>query len=315
MNVTETISFLPETPETVLKIIGAILVLIIAIGMGKALTIYLQRSLKDKVDKGHLDIILKVGYYGLITLVIVVFILPLTGIESSGLLVTGGVFGIVIGFASQSIVGNLISGFFIIVERPIKIGDQINIANNIGFVEDINIFSTIIRTYDGLYMRIPNQTVFTANITNYVANVTRRFEYVVGIRYSDDAEEAIRIIREIIDNEPFALKDPSPGLFVDTLGDNAVNIIVRIWAPITEWFEMKTRLLWVIKKTLEENGIEIAFPQRTVWFAGELQTRKVTDTQTELLPEAPSRYPPAERTDLTEEIHGLPEMQEGTKEG
>jgi small-conductance mechanosensitive channel len=209
------------------------------------------------------------------------------------------VLGIVIGFASQSIVGNLISGFFLVVERPIKIGDQINIDNNTGFVEDINAFSTIIRTFDGLYMRIPNQTVFTSNITNYVANVTRRFEYVVGIRYSDDADEAIRIIREIIDNEPFALKNPSASIFVDSLGDNSVNIIVRIWAPISEWFEMKTRLLWVIKKTLEEHGIEIPFPQRTVWLSGEGQTGKLPGKENNYLPEA--------------ENSDLPALQEGTR--
>jgi small-conductance mechanosensitive channel len=309
MNVTEMISSLQAVPGVVFSTVGAVLVLIIAIVIGKGLTIYLQRSLKDKIDKGHLDILLKVGYYGIITLAIVVFIFPLTGIESSGLLVTGGVLGIVIGFASQSIVGNLISGFFLMVERPIKIGDQINIANNVGFVEDINVFSTIIRTFDGLYMRIPNQTVFTSNITNYVANITRRFEYVVGIRYSDDAEEAIRIIREIIDNEPFALKNPPAGVFVDTLGDNSVNIIVRIWAPITEWFEMKTRLLWVIKKTLQENGIEVPFPQRTVWFPGELQTRKLPAKAMDEFPEAEKGYP------LVEETQGLPELHEGTTEG
>jgi small-conductance mechanosensitive channel len=300
MNVTAYISSLPAIPGIVFSTVGAVIILIIAILLGKGLTIYLQRSLKDKIDKGHLDIILKAGYYGLITLAIVAFIFPLIGIDRSGLLVTGGVLGIVIGFASQSIVGNLISGFFLVVERPIKIGDQINIDNNTGFVEDINIFSTIIRTYDGLYMRIPNQTVFTSNITNYVANVARRFEYTVGIRYSDDAGEAIRIIREIIDNEPFALVNPSPSIFVDTLGDNSVNIIVRIWAPITDWFEMKTRLLWVIKKTLEKHGMEIPFPQRTLWFPAELKAGKLSGKGNSYLPEAESNDLPALQEDKKE---------------
>ena len=187
----------------------------------------------------------------------------------------GGVAGIVIGFASQSIMGNFISGVFLMIERPIKIGDQVNIDNKLGYVEDIKIISTIIRTYDGLYIRLPNETVFTTSITNYVANLTRRFEYVVGIRYEDDADKAIRIIKGLIDDQPYALVNPSPYVFVDNLGDNAVNIIVRVWAPATEWFDMKTKLLWIIKKTLEENGIEIAFPQRTIWFASGLDTRRI----------------------------------------
>ena len=117
--------------------------------------------------------------------------------------------------------------------------------------------------------------VFTGVITNYVANVARRFEYVVGIRYSDDADQAIEIIKDLIKEEPFALKKPSSQVFVDNLGDNAVNILVRIWAPATEWYDLKMKLLWTIKKTLEVNGIEIAFPQRTVWFANELRKQEV----------------------------------------
>ena len=112
-------------------------------------------------------------------------------------------------------------------------------------------------------------------ITNYVANTARRFEYVVGIRYSDDADEAIEIIKDLIEEHPIALKNPSATVFVDNLGDNAVNIIVRIWAPPIEWYDLKMEMLWKIKKGLEENGIEIAFPQRTVWLANELRKHEV----------------------------------------
>ncbi|MDK2830519.1 MAG: hypothetical protein PWQ51_834 [Methanolobus sp.] len=271
-------SYMPVLSDPLLQVVTVIVILFFTIVIAKGITIYLQRSLKDKMDKEHLNILVKSIYYGAIVLSIVGVIFPLLNIDTSGLLVAGGVVGIVIGFASQSIVGNFISGVFLMIERPIKIGDQVNIDNKLGYVEDIKIISTIIRTYDGLYIRLPNEMVFTTSITNYVANLTRRFEYIVGIRYSDDADEAIKIIRDIIDREPFALVNPGPSIFVDTLGDNAVNIIVRIWAPATHWYDMKMKLLWVIKKTLEENGIEIAFPQRTVWFASELETRKMNSS-------------------------------------
>lgn len=267
--------YIPPVSDPFLQVITVIVILFFAIVIGKAITIYLQRTLKDKMDKEHLNILLKIIYYGIIVVSIVGFIFPLLDIDTSGLLVAGGVVGIVIGFASQSIMGNFISGIFLMIERPIKIGDQVNIDNKLGYVEDIKIISTIIRTFDGLYVRLPNETVFTTSITNYVANLTRRFEYVVGIRYNDDADEAIKIIKDLIDQEPYALVHPSPGVFVDTLGDNAVNISVRIWAPATEWYDLRTKLLWIIKKTLEENGIEIAFPQRTVWFASDLNTRNI----------------------------------------
>jgi small-conductance mechanosensitive channel len=259
---------------TVMDIIVVISILIIAVLVSKIVTNTLRRSLKDKLSKEHLEVVNKVAHYT-ITIIAVVSVLPIIGIQTSGLLVAGGIVGLVIGFASQSIVGNLISGLFLMIERPITIGDQVNIDGISGFVEDINIMSTIVRTYDGLYVRMPNQKVFTTNITNYVGNVARRFEYVIGIRYSDDADRAVAIIKALIEEHPFALKNPAPVVFVDNLGDNAVNIIVRIWSPSTEWFGVKMEMLWKIKKTLEDNGIEIPFPQRTVWFASELKSEQI----------------------------------------
>lgn len=157
------------------------------------------------------------------------------------------------------------------VERPIRIGNTVNIGDITGIVEDIRIISTTLRTFDGFQVRIPNEKVFTANISNYVTNVVRRFEYDVGIRYSDDADKAITIIKELINFEPFALKNPEPLVWVSKLGDNAVNVNVKIWAPVSEWWALRTSMLWRIKKALEQQGIEIAFPQRVVWFGDQRQ--------------------------------------------
>ncbi len=256
---------------TVLNLIVAITIIITAIIIDKLLTLHLKKSLKEKIDKAHLEVIVKIVYYVIIVIAVLI-VLSILGVQPSGLMVAGGIVGIVIGFASQSIVGNLISGVFLIIERPIKIGNAVNIDGTIGFVEDIRIVSTTIRTYDGIYVRIPNEKVFTTNITNYFAHAARRFEYVVGIRYSDDADKAIKIIKDLIEAEPFALKLPQPQVFVHNLGDNSVNIVVRPWAPSTYWYNLKMTLLWKIKKTLEKNGIEIAFPQRTLWFANELKS-------------------------------------------
>ncbi|AIG98557.1 mechanosensitive ion channel family protein [Archaeoglobus fulgidus] len=255
---------------TVYDIIVVIVVMALATIIAKLITTNLRRALIDKMKRDQLELMLKVIYFGII-IVAFIAVLPALGLDLSGLLVAGGITGIVLGFASQSVVANLVSGIFLISEKPIKIGDQVNIDGVAGFVEDVNILSTIIRTYDGLYVRIPNEKVFTSNITNYVAHIARRFEYVVGIRYSDDAEKAIEIIKRIIEEHPFALKNPEPVVFVDNLGDSSVNIVVRIWAPSTEWYNVKMELLWKIKTELEKNGIEIPFPQRVVWFANELR--------------------------------------------
>jgi len=263
---------------TIFDLLVVVGIIVIAVIIAKAITIYLRRALKDKASKDRLQTIGKAIYY-IIIVIAVLAVLPILGVKLSGLLVAGGIAGIVIGFASQSIIGNLISGFFLMIERPIKIGDGVNIDGIAGTVEDVRIISTIVKTWDGLYVRIPNEKVFTTSITNYVANVARRFEYVIGIRYSDDADKAIEIIKNLIEEHPFALKNPGPQVFVDNLGDNSVNIAVRIWGPSTVWYGIKTELLWKIKKALEKEGIEIPFPQRVLWFANELRRREIKNTE------------------------------------
>ncbi|KPL19601.1 MAG: mechanosensitive ion channel protein MscS [candidate division Zixibacteria bacterium SM23_81] len=262
---------------TTLDLLSVILIFLVAVILAKGLTIYLRRSLKEKVSKDKLQIISKAIYYGILGIAVLASF-PILGINPSGLLVAGGIFGIIIGFASQSIVGNLISGVFLMMERPIKIGNSVRIGEYSGMVEDIRVISTSLRTWDGIYVRIPNEKVFTDSIINYVAHVARRFGYMVGIRYSDDADKAISIIKNLIEDHPMALKNPPPQVFVDNLGDNAVNIVVRMWTPAKEWYGLKMEMLWKIKKALEKEGIEIAFPQRTVWFANEPDTREAADS-------------------------------------
>lgn len=265
MDILNTIIYGEVTVGGILLFTAIMTVTVIA---SKLITLTMKRALIDKVRKAQLDVVLKTVYYGIITMVFLGST-PLIGINLSGLLLAGGIAGIVIGFAVQNIVANLVSGIFLAIERPVKIGDAISVAGVTGVVEDTNIFSTIVRTFDGLFVRIPNANVFTSSITNYTAHIARRFEYVIGIRYSDDAERAIDVIKKIIEEHPLVLKKPEPQVFVDSLGDSSVNIVVRMWAPTQEWFSVKMELLWRIKTELERNGIQIPFPQRVVWFANE----------------------------------------------
>lgn len=241
-----------------------LLVLSLTILVSKIITLYLRRYLKDKVSKDVSETLLKFVYYFSI-IVVFIAILPLIGLDPSGLLLAGSITGIILGFASQNIIGNLISGIFLLIEKPIKIGDQIKIDTISGFVTDIRIISTLIRTYDGLLIRIPNQNVFTSNITNSVSYPVKRFDINFRIRYSDDANYAILIVKDLISKEPFALLSPAPSVTVVELGESSVNLVARIWAPTTEWSPLNSNLIWAIKKALEESAIEIPFPQRVVY--------------------------------------------------
>jgi small-conductance mechanosensitive channel len=240
-----------------------------ALILAKILAIYMKRSFSDRISKPELDKLIRVIQV-IIILIAIYFGFPRIEVNLSEIILIGGTASLVIAFASQKLVSNFGSGLFLLLERPVKIGDNISIGDVSGNVEEIRILSTIIRTYEGIYIRVPNEKVFTSDITNYVANAARRFEYVIGIGYRDDAEKAIGIIRDLLEKHPYVLKHPSPSLFVSDLADSSVNITIYIWAPSATWWSVKTEMLWKIKAALEENGIEIPFPQRVISFAGEI---------------------------------------------
>jgi len=251
---------------TVYEMMEFLVIIIVAFILARVLRANIRRHMKERVPQNTLSNMEKLAYYGIISLGIIIA-LSTIGFSLSGLLVAGGILGIVIGFASQTVVSNLISGLFLIIEKPIKIGDGVDIDGVAGIVEDVRILSTTIRTYAGIYVRIPNDKVFSSNIQNYVVHGARRFEYSVGIRYRDDADKALEIIKGLLETHPLILREPASAVFVYKLGDSSVDIKVKIWAPSTHWYSVYTEMLWKIKLALEENGIQIPFPQRVVWMA------------------------------------------------
>lgn len=252
---------------TVLDLIVFAVSVVIVVIVARIIAVYLKRALSDRMERGELDKLVKVVQVAIILLG-VWFALPSFDIDVGQLLVVGGTVGLIVAFASQKIVSNLGSGIFLLIERPIKIGDTIQIGETSGTVNQIRILSTIVKTYEGIYVRIPNEEVFTSEITNYVANPARRFEYLVSIGYGDDAGKAVRVIRKLLEDHPFVLKNPAPSVFVSELGDSGVELTVYIWAPSRVWWSVRTELLQKIKEALNREGIEIPFPQRVVTLAG-----------------------------------------------
>jgi small-conductance mechanosensitive channel len=211
----------------------------------------------------------KIIYFGIIAISFFIFT-SVQGLDFSGLLVAGGIFAVVIGFATQSVVSNLISGIFLMIEKPAKHGDTIQIPDMgiSGTLLDIATFSSRIRKFDGTVIRIPNEKFFTSNIRSLTDSTVRRAEAMVGIAYKDDIENAISVIQnEIQLSMPFVLRIPEPEFRVEELGDSSVNIQVLVWHPRDDWSQAQPILLTVIKRALEKSGIEIPFPQRVVWEA------------------------------------------------
>ncbi|ANF22727.1 mechanosensitive ion channel family protein [Thermococcus piezophilus] len=221
----------------------------------------------------------KIFYYTFIT---VAFFLSLNfaGVSTqlSALLAAAGITGIVLGFSAQTVVSNFISGLFMYFDKPLNIGDPVKIGELGGVVEDIRILSTRIRAWDGTLIRIPNEKLFNSNIINLQGYPARRVDVRIGIAYSADIEKAIEVIRETLDKMPLVLAEPEPLIFVEDLGDNAVILSIRAWAPSEKWFNVKTELISKVKKALDEAGIEIPFPQRVNWFAEPLRIKLEKET-------------------------------------
>ncbi len=225
------------------------------------------RSLLRNMPRDVASIVEKLIYYGIIALG-TLSALSIAGVETTGLVVAGSIFGVALGFASQTVVSNFLSGIFLYIDKPFKPGDPVEIEGVSGIVMDVTVFSTRIRTWDGIHTRLPNSKVFEATIRNFVANVARRVEYRVGIAYDADIGKAVEVIRRVLDEHPLVLEEPEPQVFVEDLGDSAVILNVRFWAPSSHWFQAKAELLRRIKEALDEAGIEIPFPQRVVWLRG-----------------------------------------------
>lgn len=191
------------------------------------------------------------------------------GVDFTGALLGAGIFGIIIGFATQSLVANLISGLFMQIDRPMKIGDPVEITDMdiSGVITEVTALSTRLRKFDGTYVRLPNEKVFTSQIRNFSKNIARRVEFQVGISYKTDIAAATEVIRKSLYDTPMVLMEPEPNIFVDALAESSVNINIWAWVPWQHYFLMRMQLVEQVKKELDRVDIELPFPQRVIWFA------------------------------------------------
>ena len=209
----------------------------------------------------------KMIYFGIIIISFLVFT-STTGIDFSGLLVAGGILGIVIGFATQSVVSNLISGIFLLIEKPAKQGDSIELpeSNISGSFVDVGTFSSRIRKFDGTIMRVPNEKFFNSNIRVLTDSPVRRHEAVIGIAYKEDIDAALEVLKKtIMSRMPYVLHEPAPEFRIDQLADSSINIMVLVWHPKQDWGKVAPIMLKIAKNALDDAGIEIPFPQRVIW--------------------------------------------------
>lgn len=281
-----------------LTIILTIVIIVAGFAIARLVRVITTKYIGTKLPPDTRRTLGKTVYYVIIAIALL-SALGVSGVDLSGIVLAGGIAGIVIGFATQSLFSNLISGIFLQIDKPMKIGDPVLITGKLpdvaGVVVEITTLSSRLRMFDGTYVRLPNSDVFLSEIRNYSNAAARRVEISVGIAYKEDVAKVIGVIRKSLKETPLVLVEPDPDVYVDSLGDSAVSINVWCWVPFTVWFDMRKQIIQQIKRELDSNGIEMPFPQRVVYLAKQGRRRKAGS------PDAPAEI--REGLDIDEYVH------------
>ncbi|HET7306294.1 MAG TPA: mechanosensitive ion channel domain-containing protein [Gammaproteobacteria bacterium] len=241
-------------------------IVILAIGW------WLAKRLRDlserKMVKRHVDAALA-GFlativYVVLLVVVVITALTRVGVSPASLLTLVGAAGLAIGLAFRSSASDFISGVLLMVQRPFKAGDYVEVAGTGGTVETVKIFRTTLRTAANQVISVPNSLIYEQNIVNYSARTTRRLELVVNIRYGDDIDLAKATLRKLAESESRVLPDPEPVIWVDAVDGSSIRLLLRVWFKTDEFWNARTDMHEALKREFDRAGLRMPPPQQDV---------------------------------------------------
>jgi small conductance mechanosensitive channel len=245
-----------------LKLIAAIVVFFVGKWLARKISNLLKRGLqKAETDPTLIGFVGNIAYFGLLTMVVIAAVGQL-GVQTTSFIAVLGAAGLAIGLALQGSLANFAAGVLMIIFRPFKAGDYIEAAGTAGSVEEVQLFTTTLKTPDNKIVIIPNAQVTAGTITNYSARDTRRLDLVFGVGYGDDLDKVKRVIWEVLNEESRLLKDPEPVVAVLNLGESSVDFAVRPWVNSADYWGVYFDLQEKMKKRFDQEGISIPFPQR-----------------------------------------------------
>ncbi len=228
------------------------------------LVYFLRGRIRNMVTKKHNEhygmLAAKIIHYVLMVLVIVIFLTEL-GLSLTPLLGAAGVLGVAIGFASQTSVSNIISGFFLIAERPFSIGDVIEVGGTTGVVLSIDTLSAKLRTFDNRFVRIPNETLVKSEVINLTKFPIRRVDINVSVAYKEDLKRVREILMDIAESNPLALQEPAPLINFSQFGPSSVDLFFLVWTNKENFIKLRNELNEEVKNRFDAVGVEIPFPQ------------------------------------------------------
>ncbi len=257
------------TLEFIAGLAGDILSVVLIVVLGFVLSGWVRRRIMAIGGRNkHLDVTL-FNFLGnivryLILAFAALFVLNTFGIQTTSLVALIGAAGLAIGLALQGTLSNVAAGVMIILFRPIKIGDFVQVSGVSGTVKDISLNYTELADAGNVQVIVPNAQVWGNTIINFSVNQTRRAEWIFGVGYGADLKLAEQVIRDTILSDPRSLADPAPFLQVNNLGDFSVDFLCRVWVKSSDYFQYQADMKRQVKEALDSAGIDIPFPTRTV---------------------------------------------------
>ncbi|MDH5217199.1 MAG: mechanosensitive ion channel family protein [Gammaproteobacteria bacterium] len=252
------------TSDKVWSVSRAIILIIIGLITAKLVSSTAKRLIGKKIDV-HRAMLLKRGSYYLILFLFLISALHELGFNLNVLLGAAGIFTVAIGFASQTSASNLISGLFLVFERPFTVGDVIRVGTTTGEVLSIDPLSVKLRTFDNLFVRIPNESLIKSEVTTLTRFPIRRIDIMVGVAYKEDLKKVRTILESVATKNPLCLEEPKSQYIFQGFGESSLDIQFSVWTKRENYLELKNSIHEQIKNAFDEHKIEIPFPHRTLY--------------------------------------------------
>jgi small-conductance mechanosensitive channel len=222
------------------------------------------RLLKDQLSV-HSSVLVRRAIYYFIIVLFLMSALRELGFDLSVVLGAAGILTVAIGFASQTSVSNLISGLFLMIERPFSIKDVVRVGSTTGEVISIDLLSVKLRTFDNLFVRIPNETMIKSEITTLTKYPIRRLDLQLGIAYKEDVNRVKELLLEIANDNLLCLEEPAPLIIFQGFGNSSIDLQFSVWALRENFLAVKNEMYEQIKLKFDEQDIEIPFPHVSLY--------------------------------------------------
>jgi len=256
------------TAERIVGVVRALVILVAGLALARLTAMGVARSLSRRLPPQERLLLRRVVFYTFAGLIVATSMHQL-GFKLGVLLGAAGVLTVALGFASQTSASNLISGLFLIFERPFIIGDVIEVDGQAGEVLSIDLLSVKLRTFDNQLVRVPNESIIKSRVYNKTHFPIRRVDVQLSVAYKEDLRRVRQILLDVADRNPLCLSEPNPLFLFLRYGDSGLEIQFSVWSARQTYVETMTSVKIEIKEALDAAGIEIPFPHRTLYVGAE----------------------------------------------